>query len=100
MLRRPCAWEWRVIGSWFLELVSVVAWGELRWLADTSGAFVRVRLIPCGVILPRALLRVPVSVAATSRLAGEGVKRASFGGISMCLFLDNGEYVGFSRGSF
>ena len=91
--------EWRAIGSWCLEPLSVVAWNELQQVADTSGTFVRFDLIPCAVILPAALLRVFVPVAATSRLAGSRVKRSRFDEIAMCLFLDVGAYVGFIRGS-
>ena len=99
MLRIPCAWECRAIGSWCLDLVSVLACNELRRLADTSGAFVRFDIIPCCVILPWALLRVSVAVTATSRLSGARVARARFGEIAGCLFLDMGGYIGFIRGS-
>ena len=79
MLRRSRAWEWRAIGSWCLELVSVVAWGELRLLDGMPGALVRPDLVPCGVILHCALLRVFVTVKATSRLSRSRDKRARFG---------------------
>ena len=42
----------RVICSWCLVLASVAAWGELRHLNGSSGAFVRIDLIPCDAILP------------------------------------------------
>ena len=89
-----------MIGSWCLELVSVVDWGDLRGLSDTSGAFLRLDVIPYGVILPCALLRVSVSVALTLRLAGARVKRDRFGEIAMCLFLYVGGYISFIRGSY
>ena len=100
VLRRSCAWGWRAIGSWCLEIVSVVAWGEMRRLADTSGAFVRFGLIPRGVILPWDLLQVSVSVAATSRLAGSGVKRARFRETSRRLLSYMGGYISFIRGPY
>ena len=88
-----------MIGSWCLEIVSVVARNELRRLADTSGAFARFDLIPRGAILHRALFHVSVSVASTSRLSGARVKRARFGEIARCLFLDMSGYIDFIRGS-
>ena len=51
----------------------------MRRLSDTSGAFVRFDLVPCGAILTWALLRVSASVVETSRLSGARVKRGRFG---------------------